>query len=113
MLTDAHLVIQNASTNFISLAHIVGVEYKENDKETEKIFPQVGTKNISRTAAKYYSHVVFLEMKMGLHRGGSGTDYRKDVITGSRGGWRVEDRKELDLSVLFSTMDIKPKGLKK
>jgi len=112
VLGDAALVIQNAKTNFICLAHSISVDYEENDKEIEKLYPQVGTKNFSRTFAKHFSHVLYLEIKLGLHKGGSSTTYRKDTIAGSRNGWRLEDQKDLDLSTLFSVLNIKPKEKK-
>lgn len=109
VLADAGLVIQNASTNFLVSAHSISVDYEENDKELEKLYPQVGTKNFSRTFAKYFSHVLYLELKLGLHKGGSSSTYRKDTVTGSRSNWKLEDQKNLDLSMLFSSLDIKPK----
>lgn len=110
MLADAGLVIQNAATNFICTAHSISVDYEENDKELEKLYPQVGTKNFSRTFAKHFSHVLYLELKLGMHKGGSSSTYRKDTVTGSRGGWKLEDQKGMDLSVLFTNLDIKPKA---
>lgn len=113
VLGDFGLVIQGARTNFIVIAHSISVDYTENDKEIEKLYPSVGTKNFARTFAKYFSHVIYLEIKLGLHKGGSSSLYRKDTVTGSRGEWRLEDQKETDLSLLFSSMDIKPKAAPK
>ena len=118
VLDDVSLIIQNAKTNFILITHTLTVEPKKKDpngKEVvgaDKIFPLFGTKNTSKKIAKYFSHVIYLEMRLGLHRGGSSTDYKADVITGSRGGWQLEREKELDLSTLFATMNIKPKAAK-
>jgi hypothetical protein len=64
----------------------------------------MGTKNFSLQCAKYFTHIAYLEKKLGKHKGGTNTDYRNDVITGSRGGWRLEDQKELDLSLLFAQL---------
>lgn len=104
VLHDALTIVQNARTNFIVITHELGVETVENDEKIERIYPLMGTKNFSRNCAKYFSHVAYLEKKMNLHKGGTSSTYRKDVITGSRAGWRLEDSKVLDLSLLFSKL---------
>lgn len=104
VLTDALMVVQNARTNFIVCTHEISVETEENDTKVDRFYPLIGTKNFSLVCAKYFSHVAYLEKKMNMHRGGTGSTYRKDVITGSRAGWRLENAKELDLSVLFEQL---------
>lgn len=104
VLTDACTVIQRARTNFIVVTHEVVATREENDKEVDKYYPLMGSKNFSMLCAKYFSHVAYLEMKLGLHQGGTRTDYRKDVVTGSRGGWQLEKAKKLDLSLLFEQL---------
>lgn len=104
VLNDAFSIIQRARTNFIVCTHEVAVTREENDKEVDRYYPLIGTKNFSMKCAKYFTHVAYLEIKLGLHKGGTATDYRKDTITGSRAGWRLEDSKSLDLSVLFEQL---------
>ena len=101
VLTDAMMVVQNSRTNFIVCTHEISVETEENDAKVDRFYPLIGTKNFSLVCAKYFSHVAYLEKKMNRHTGGTSSTYRKDVITGSRAGWRLEVAKELDLSVLF------------
>lgn len=104
VLTDAMLIVQNARTNFIVCTHEISVETEENDTKIDRFYPLIGTKNFSLMCAKYFSHVAYLNKKMNKHTGGTGSTYRKDVITGSRAGWRLEDSKELDLSLLFEQL---------
>lgn len=105
VLTDCMLVIQSSrKTNFIVTTHELSIETEENDKKIDRFYPVMGTKNFSLQCAKYFTHIAYLEKKLGKHKGGTNTDYRNDVITGSRGGWRLEDHKELDLSLLFAQL---------
>lgn len=104
-LNNALCIVQRARTNFIVTAHELGIEFKENDEEHEKIYPLIGTKNFSRTAAKYFSHVAYMHKHLGLHKGGTSSTYREDLVTGSRGGWKLEQTKDLDLSKLFAQLN--------
>lgn len=103
-LTNALTIVQRARTNFIVTTHEIGIETKENDTEVERLYPLMGTKNFSRKCAKYFSHVAYLQPRLNKHRGGTSTTYRQDTITGSRGGWKLEDEDELDLSLLFAKL---------
>lgn len=109
VLTDAMMVIQNARTNFIMCTHEIAVERKENDVKVDRFYPLVGTKNFSMKVAKYFSHVAYVELKMGLHKGGTKTDYRQDTVTGSRANWLLESCKNPDLSLLFEQLRGKTK----
>lgn len=105
VLTDALLTVQGARrTNFIMTTHELSITTEENDKEIDRYYPIIGTKNFSLQCGKYFTHIAYLEMKLGKHKGGTDSTYRKDVLTGSRGGWRLEDQKEMDLSVLFAQL---------
>lgn len=102
-LHNALCIIQRARTNFIVNAHEIGIEFKENDAKIEKIYPLIGTHNFSRNAAKYFSHVAYLHKQLGNHKGGTSSTYREDLVTGSRGGWKLEQG-TLDLSRLFAEL---------
>ena len=116
VLGDALGVMQACSnTNFIATSHRVGIRFtlegKVADSEEiteentiEKYFPAVGSKNFSLLSAGFFSHIIYIEKKMNMHKGGSATNYNKDILTGSRGGWRMEDEKALDLAPLFEKL---------
>lgn len=105
VLTDVLLTIQGARrTNFIATTHELSITTEENDKEIDRYYPVIGTKNFSLQCGKYFTHIAYLEKKLGRHVGGTSSVYRKDVLTGSRGGWRLEDQKDLDLSLLFAQL---------
>lgn len=103
-LKDVLLVVQAAHTNFIVITHSLEIEYEENGKKESDTYPLMGTKNFSKRCAKFFNHVLFLEIKVGKHKGGSATTYKRNVLTGSRNDWRIEDQAELDLSVLFASI---------
>ncbi len=105
VLTDCCLVIQSSrKTNFIVTTHELSITTEENDKEIDRYYPVMGTKNFSLQCAKYFTHIAYLEKRLGKHAGGTDSLYRKDIISGSRGGWRLEDHKELDLALLFAQL---------
>ena len=113
VLSDILSVMQAcASTNFIATSHRVGIDFKntgqradpdeaQDDDVTTKYYPAIGTKNFSLLCGGFFSHIVYVEMKLNQHKGGSATNYNQDILTGSRGGWRLEKEKEMDLSLLF------------
>lgn len=105
VLTDILLTIQGARrTNFIMTTHELAITTEENDKEIDRYYPVIGTKNFSLQCGKYFTHIAYLEKKLGRHVGGTGSVYRKDVLTGSRGGWLLENQAQLDLSLLFAQL---------
>ena len=116
VLGDALGVMQACSnTNFIATSHRVGIRFTlegkvaDTDEITEentieKYYPAVGSKNFSLLTAGFFSHVIYIEKKLNQHKGGSATNYNKDILTGSRGGWRMEDEKTLDLAPLFEKL---------
>ena len=122
VLGDALGVMQACSnTNFIATSHRVGVRFtlegKVADTEEiseentiEKYFPMIGSKNFSMLSAGFFSHIIYIEKRLNQHKGGSATNYNKDILTGSRGGWRMEDEKTLDLAPLFEKLVGKEKS---
>lgn len=101
-LGDILSVIQQASnTNFIVITHTIVVEEEVNGIKKDKIYPLLGTRNFSSRCAKYFGTVVFLELKMGKHSGGSSSTYKANHTTGSRLNVKVEASKELDMRSIF------------
>lgn len=61
----------------------------------------MGTRNFSSKVAKYFGTVVYLELKLGKHAGGSSSTYKPNHITGSRVNVAVEKSKELCMRDIF------------
>lgn len=101
MLDDFFSVVQVAKTNICMLTQTI---YAEGEDGREKLYPLVGTRNYSSKVAKYFGHVVLLNISNKEHKGGSSTLYKIDALTGSRSGWRIEDLKSLDFSLLYEKL---------
>lgn len=101
-LGDILSVIQQAHfTNFVVITHTLIVEEDINGVKRDKVFPLIGTKNFSSKCSKYFGTVVFLELKLGKHGGGSASTYKPNHTTGSRLNVKVEAAKELDMRSIF------------
>lgn len=101
MLDDFFSVLQVAKTNICMLTQTI---YAEGEDGREKLYPLVGTRNYSSKVAKFFGHVVLLNISNKEHKGGSSTLYKIDALTGSRSGWRIEDLKSLDFSLLYEKL---------
>lgn len=117
VLSDILSVIQACSnTNFICTAHRLGIDFTAtgqranadesatDDSVITKYYPAIGTKNFSLLAGGFFTHIIYVEKRLNQHKGGSSTQYNPDILTGSRGGWKIEDQKSLDLSPLFDKL---------
>jgi hypothetical protein len=94
-LGDILGVIQQAAfTNFVVITHTMVVEEEINGVKRDKVFPLIGTKNFCSKCSKYFGTVVFLELKLGKHSGGSASTYKPNHITGSRLNVAIESKKE-------------------
>lgn len=101
-LGDILSVIQQAAnTNFVVITHTIVVEEEVNGVKRDKVYPLMGTRNMSSKVAKCFGTVVFLELKMGKHGGGSSSTYKPNHTTGSRLNVKVEQAKELDMRSIF------------
>ena len=101
-LGDILSTIQAAHfTNFVVITHTLIIEEEINGIKRDKIYPLLGTRNFSSRVAKYFGTVVFLELKMGKHAGGSSSTYKPNHTTGSRLNVKVEASKELDMRSIF------------
>lgn len=79
--------VQNASFNVICISHENAVEMVDGK---EKIVPTAGTRNFSRTCAKYFGEVIYCEVVNKAHKFASSTVYKNNVLTGSRAGKTLE-----------------------
>ena len=75
--------IQVAPFNIIVSSHEMMVEMEDGSK---KIVPIGGTSNFSKTFAKYFDDVVYMEVFNKQHRGLSSTTAKANVLAGSRRG---------------------------
>lgn len=73
--------IQNATYNVICISHETEVEMEDGKK---KLVPTAGTANFSRNTAKYFAHVVYVEVKNRAHKAASSTTFAHNILTGSR-----------------------------
>lgn len=94
-LGDIMSTIQAATfTNFVVITHTMVIEEDINGVKRDKIFPLVGTRNFCSKVSKYFGTVVFLELKLGRHTGGSSSTYKPNHITGSRLNVAIENKKD-------------------
>jgi hypothetical protein len=90
--------IQQSKANIVVITHTVESELEDGSK---RLLPQIGSVNFSRNAAKYFGHVVYLQVANKAHKAGSSTTFSVTAITGSRTDVAIEDMKEPSLKPLF------------
>lgn len=119
--------IQSGKQNVIVCSHVLPVEMvgssttdifnpmKDGKAETQqRLYPLMGSQPFSVSCGKYFQNIIYTEIRLGAHRAGSDSLFRPNVLTGSRNGWRIEDEKSADLSLLFEKIRIdKQKGKEK
>lgn len=108
--------VQKAKTNWICITHDMAVELEAGTEriapmeykgpKDEQVYPLIGTRQFCMKVGKYFGHVAYIEVKLGVHKGGSSTTYKRGVITGSRTGWRLEDQKGSDGKQLLSLVPL-------
>lgn len=91
--------IQVAPINVIVLSHETDTE-KADDKP-EKLAPTAGTRNHSKTTAKYFDEVAYMYIQNGKHRISNESTFRAGVQTGGRTGINLSELPEMDLLPLF------------
>lgn len=89
--------IQQAKYNVVCITHESEVEMEDGKS---KLVPTAGTRNFSRNTAKYFGHVVYVEVKNKSHRAASSTTYATNLLTGSRSNISLENG-ELSLLRIF------------
>lgn len=90
--------IQQAKYNVVCISHETEAEMEDDKK---KIVPVAGTRNFSRSTAKYFDHVIYADIMNKKHRFGSATDYSNSIVTGSRTNVRIEDMAKASLLSIF------------
>lgn len=90
--------IQVANINIVVISHDVDVE---KDEKKEKIVPVGGTRNFSRTMAKYFDEVVYMQRLNKQHKAYSSTAWNNTHLTGGRSGVALETGQNLGLADLF------------
>jgi hypothetical protein len=81
------------------ITHEVETELEDG---TKRIVPQIGTAAFSRNSAKYFGHVVYLQVKNRSHKAGSSTVYDTVAITGSRSDVAIEKLEPASLVPFFN-----------
>lgn len=91
--------IQNASYNVVFITH--ETDLNTDEKAPERLVPVAGTRNFSRNMAKYFGHVVHMEVKNRKHIAASSTTYATNMLTGSRTDVELEKDPEINLLRIF------------
>lgn len=92
--------VQVAPYNIVCITHEEETEFEDKKK---RIVPVSGSSKSSRNTAKYFDHVVYVEVKNKKHVAGSGTDYGMSIVTGSRMGVKLEIKTEPSLLDIFTS----------
>jgi len=90
--------VQQAPFNVVCISHETEAEMEDGKM---KIVPVAGTKAFSRNTAKYFSHVVYAEVKNKKHNFYSSTTSASNLNTGSRTGIALESITDSPLITLF------------
>jgi hypothetical protein len=91
-------MVQNAPWNCIAISHENLVEME--DKKM-KVVPRMGTNNFSKTSAKYFDDVVYIDKINNKLKAFSNATYSNNIITGSRSGRLIEKENSRGLIELF------------
>lgn len=92
--------IQTARYNVVCITHEEEVKFEDG---RSKIVPVGGSSNSSRNTAKYFDHVLYVNLVNKKHVVGSATDYSMSVLTGSRTDVKIEGMKDGTLLDVFTT----------
>lgn len=92
--------VQAARYNIVCITHEEEVEMEDGKS---KLVPVSGSSKSSRNTAKYFDHVVYVEVRNKKHVAGSSTNYSNSAITGSRTAVRLEDSANASLLDIFTS----------
>lgn len=98
--------VQNAPYHVICLTHEMPLEMNDGK---EKLVPLAGTRNFSRTSAKYFDEVIYTSIFNKRHIAASSSTYQHNILTGSRSNTTLEDVKEqaqLSLLPIFENQEL-------
>mgnify|MGYP001569974115 CR=1 FL=1 len=73
--------IQQVKYNIVCISHEEEVEMEDGKK---KLVPVCGSSKSSRNTAKYFDHVVYVDVKNKKHGASSSTTFSNNILTGSR-----------------------------
>lgn len=79
--------VQAARYNVVCITHEAEVDFEDGKS---KLVPVCGSSKSSRNTAKYFDHVVYVEIRNKKHVAGSSTGYSNTAVTGSRTNVELE-----------------------
>jgi hypothetical protein len=88
--------IQVAPFHLVVISHETESEFEDGKK---KLVPVAGSRNFSRTSAKYFDHVVYLQVSNAKHTGVSMTTSTLSIVAGSRTD--IDFKREFSLIPFF------------
>lgn len=91
--------IQQAKCHVICITHEQGLDMNDG---TEKIVPMCGTKNFARNVGRYFSHVVYTEIKNRAYKRASSAAYNVKIVSGSRANIALEEDPNLTLADIIA-----------
>lgn len=97
--------IQVAPFHLVVISHETEAELEDGKT---KLVPVAGSRNFSRSFAKYFDHVVYLQVSQGKHTGISMTTQSLNIVAGSRTD--VDLKKEFSLIPFFTGEIKKPEA---
>lgn len=90
--------VQQAPFHVCVITHEMELEMEDKKK---KLVPVCGTRNYSRTFAKFFDHVVYSELLNRKHKFSSSTTANIGILTGSRGNIKLEESPDVELDSMF------------
>ena len=90
--------IQVLDLNIVCITHDVDTEKAESPDE--RIVPLAGTRNFSKTVAKYFDEVIYVKVLNKKHSAFSSTTSFNTVLTGGRSGVKLDGLKDEQISLL-------------
>ena len=91
--------IQTGQYHCCVITHEMGIEQEDGK---EKLMPVCGTRNYSRTFAKFFDHVIYSELLNKKHKFSSSTTATLNALTGSRTNVALEKEATPELWEIFS-----------
>ena len=96
--------IQQAPCHVICITHEQGLDMNDG---SEKIVPMCGTKNFARNVGRYFSHVVYTEIKNRAYKRASSAAYNVKIVAGSRANIALEEDQNLTLADIIAGKTVK------
>jgi hypothetical protein len=90
--------MQVANIHIAVLTHETDVEKSESK---EKLVPNGGTRNFSKTIAKYFDECIYLQVQNKKHSVYSSTTFSNTVLTGGRSGIKLEEGSSVSIVDVF------------